>query len=109
VMQGPPQFAPVAGTALQVVRNTNSILFFEPASGRFFLLVSGRWFASQGLDGPWNFATDKLPADFALIPPDSPEGKVLAAVPGTAQAQLAVQQAQVPRQAALKKNAAQLN
>jgi len=109
VTQGPPQFTPVAGTTLQVVRNTNSILFFEPASGRFFLLVSGRWFASQGLDGPWSFATDKLPADFALIPPDSPEGKVLAAVPGTAQAQLAVQQAQVPRQATLKKSAVQLN
>jgi hypothetical protein len=108
VTQGQPQFAPVAGTSLEVVRNTNSILFFEPASGRFFLLVSGRWFASQGLDGPWSFATDKLPPDFALISPNSPEGKVLAAVPGTAQAELAVQQAQVPRQATLKKDAAQL-
>ena len=108
VTQGQPQFAPVAGTSLQVVRNTNSILFLEPGSGRFFLLVSGRWFASQGLDGPWSFATDKLPPDFALISPDSPEGKVLAAVPGTAQAELAVQQAQVPRQATLKKNAAKV-
>ncbi len=108
VTQGQPQFAPVAGTSLQVVRNTNSILFLEPGSGRFFLLVSGRWFASQGLDGPWSFATDKLPPDFALISPNSPEGKVLAAVPGTAQAELAVQQAQVPRQATLKKNAAQV-
>jgi hypothetical protein len=108
VTQGQPQFAPVAGTSLQVVRNTNSILFLEPGSGRFFLLVSGRWFASQGLDGPWSFATDKLPPDFALISPNSPEGKVLAAVPGTAQAELAVQQAQVPRQATLKKNAAKV-
>ena len=90
VTQGQPQFAPVAGTSLQVVRNTNSILFLEPASGRFFLLVSGRWFASQGLDGPWSFATNNLPPDFALISPNSPEGKVLASVPGTAQAQLAV-------------------
>lgn len=108
VTQGQPQFAPVAGTSLQVVRNTNSILFFEPGSGRFFLLVSGRWFASQGLDGPWSFATNNLPPDFALISPDSPEGKVLVSVPGTAQAQLAVQQAQVPRQATLKKNTVQL-
>lgn len=108
VTQGQPQFVPVAGTTLQVVRNTNSMLFLQPASGRFFLLVSGRWFASQGLDGPWSFATDKLPSDFALIPPDGPEGKVLAAVPGTAQAELAVQQAQVPRQATLEKSAAQV-
>ena len=106
VTQGQPQLAPVAGTSLEVVRNTNSILFFEPASGRFFLLVSGRWFASQGLDGPWSFATENLPPDFALISPDSREGNVLAAVPGTAPAQLAVQQAQVPRQASLKKDAA---
>jgi hypothetical protein len=108
VTQGPPQFVPVAGTTLQIVRNTNSMLFLEPASGRFFLLVSGRWFASQGLDGPWSFATDKLPPDFALISPDGPEGKVLVAVPGTAQAELAVQQAQVPRQATLKKSIAQV-
>jgi hypothetical protein len=108
VTQGQPQFAPVAGPSLQVVRNTNSMLFFEPASGRFFLLVSGRWFAAQGLDGPWSFATDRLPPDFALISPNSPEGQVLVSVPGTAQAQLAVQQAQVPRQATLKKNTVQL-
>lgn len=108
VTQGQPQLAAVTGTSLQVVRNTNSILFFDPGSGRFFLLVSGRWFASQGLDGPWSFATDKLPPDFALISPGSPEGKVLAAVPGTAQAELAVQQAQVPRHATLKKSGARL-
>lgn len=109
VTNGPPQFAPVAGTGLQSVKNTNSVLFFEPSSGRFFLLISGRWFAGHGLVGPWSFATSDLPADFALIPPDDPQAKVLASVPGTSQAQLALLQAQVPQQATLKKDTAKLN
>ncbi len=109
VTDGPPQFAPVTGTGLQSVKNTNSVLFFEPSSGRFFLLISGRWFAARGFDGPWTFATNDLPPDFALIPPEDPQAKVLASVPGTSQAQLALLQAQVPRQATLKKDAAKLN
>ncbi|WP_428484495.1 hypothetical protein [Rhodopila sp.] len=108
VTDGAPQFAPVAGTGLQSVKNTNSVLFFEPSSGRFFLQASGRWFSSHGLDGPWSFATDSLPPDFALIPPDGPQAPILTSVPGTTQAQLAVLQAQVPRQATLKTESAKL-
>ncbi len=108
VTDGPPQFAAVTGTGLQSVKNTNSVLFFEPSSGRFFVLISGRWFASRGLDGPWTFASNDLPPDFALIPPEDPQARVLASVPGTSQAQLALLQAQVPRQATLKKDAAKL-
>jgi hypothetical protein len=108
VTDGQPQFAPVRGTRLQWVKNTNSTLFFEPSDGRFFLLLSGRWFAAHGLEGPWSFASNDLPPAFALIPPDDPHAAVLASVPGTSQAQLAVLQAQVPRQATLKKAAAKL-
>jgi hypothetical protein len=105
---GPPQFAPVKGTGLQSVKNTTSVLFFEPSSGRFFLLISGRWFSAHGFEGPWTFATNDLPPDFALIPPEDPQAKVLASVPGTSEAQLALLQAKVPRQATLKKDAAKL-
>jgi hypothetical protein len=108
VTSGPPQFVPVKGTGLQAVKNTNSELFFEPSSGRFFVLISGRWFSARGFDGPWKFATNDLPPDFALIPPEDPQAKVLASVPGTSEAQLALLQAQVPRQATLKKEAAKL-
>jgi len=108
VTDGPPQFAPVPGTGLQVVKNTHNTLFLEPSDGRFFLLTSGRWFASHGLEGPWTFATNDLPPDFALIPSNAPQASVLASVPDTAQAQLAVLQAQVPRQATLKKDSAKL-
>ena len=109
VTSGPPQFTPVTGTGLQSVKNTDSVLFFEPSGGRFFLLISGRWFAAHGLGGPWTFASNDLPADFALIPPEAPQANVLASVPGTSQAQLGLLQAQVPRQATLKKSAAKLN
>jgi hypothetical protein len=108
VTEGAPQFTPVPGTGLQAVKNTTSVLYFEPASGRFFLLASGRWFAAHGLNEPWSFASDSLPPDFALIPPDGPQAPVLPFVPGTSQAQLAVLQAQVPRQATLKTASAKL-
>ena len=108
VTDGAPQFAPVPGTGLQVVKNTNSVLYLEQSSGRFFLLVSGRWFSAPGLNERWSFATGSLPPDFALISADGPQASVLPFVPGTSQAQLAVLQAQVPRQATLKTASAKL-
>ena len=49
--------------------------------------MSGRWFSASSLNGPWTFATTRLPPDFARIPASGPRGFVLASVPGTAQAQ----------------------
>lgn len=109
VTAGPPVFAPIGGTSLQYVTNTNAALFRESGSGHYYYLVSGRWFGAPGLDGPWSFATPNLPADFARIPPESPVGNVLPSVPGTAQAQEAVLQAQIPRQATLNRKTAQLH
>ncbi len=108
VTDGPPQFEPIQGTGLQVVKNTTSALFFHPASGQFYLLVSGRWFAASGLDAAWHFASSDLPPDFAAIPPDGKLAEVLSSVPGTSQAELALLQAQVPQQATLKKDAAKV-
>ncbi|HUC19232.1 MAG TPA: hypothetical protein VMA37_16250 [Acetobacteraceae bacterium] len=101
VITGPPQFSPVAGTGLLRVTNTASTLFFDPGEGRFYVLLSGRWFASAGLDGPWSFATNDLPADFSLISPGGDEGAVLASVPGTVQAEEAVLKASIPTTATL--------
>jgi hypothetical protein len=104
VTSGAPQLAPVAGTALKRVTNTASALFFDPTQGKFYVLLSGRWFAASDLNGPWQFATDKLPPDFALIPPEGPSGAVLVSVPGTVQAQEAVLRAQIPTTATLKRD-----
>ena len=108
VTEGALRFAAVPGTGLQYVKNTASDLFFDKAQGRFYYLTSGRWFSAPGLDGPWTFASNDLPPDFALIPPDGAGGEALASVPGTSQAQLAVLKAQIPQQATLKRADARL-
>lgn len=106
VTAGPPKLVPVAGTGLQRVANTDSTLLFDTAEGHYYLLLSGRWFTAATLDGPWAFATDKLPADFAAIPPDGPDAAVLATVPGTVAAQEAVLRADIPTTATLQRSTA---
>ncbi len=106
VTEGAPQFVPVPGTSLQAVRNASSALFLDPAKGDFYYLTSGRWFSAGGLDGPWSFATDRLPPDFAMIDPEGNYGAVLPSVPNTAQAQASVLKAQLPQQGTLKRDTA---
>ena len=108
VTEGPPRLAPIPDTTLQQVTNANVTLILDTNSGKFYFLTSGRWFASSGLDGPWTFATPELPAEFAMIPPDSVAGHALSSVPGTAQAQQALIEARIPKQATLKRGAAKL-
>lgn len=107
VTVGPPRYQRIPGTSLKYASNTDANLF-QDASGRLYYLVSGRWFSAPGLDGPWVFATDSLPADFAQIPPNSPRGSVLVSVPGTPQAQEALLQAQIPQQGTLSRSTATL-
>jgi hypothetical protein len=105
VTEGAPQLAPVPGTGLKRVTNTPNALFFDAVQGSYYVLLSGRWFAAPDLNGPWQFATEKLPPDFALISPDGSSGAILASVPGTVQAQDAVLKAQIPTTATLQRNA----
>ena len=108
VTQGAPQYMAIPGTQLQYVANTDAPLLRHQGNGQSYFLVSGRWFAAPSLNGPWRFASESLPADFARIPPNSPRGFVLASVPGTVQAQQALIQAQIPQQATLDKATARL-
>ncbi len=100
VTTGPPAFAPVPGTSLQVVTNTDSVLY-RAQNGTYYYLTSGRWFSAPDLSGPWTYATTDLPPDFSFLPADGPHAEVLAAVPGTAQAQAAVLQASLPHRSTL--------
>jgi len=109
VTYGPPQYAAVPGTSLQYVANTDAALFRDTGSGRYYYLVSGRWFAAASLDGPWTYATASLPPDFARIPASGPRGFVRVSVPGTPEAQEALLEAQVPQQATLSRSAAKLD
>lgn len=109
VTQGPPRFQPIPGTGLRVVANTQAQLFQDSAGGKFYVLISGRWFSAPALTGPWSFATADLPADFARIPAGGAQSAVRVSVPGTPEAQEAVVQAGIPRQATLRRGAAKLD
>ncbi len=107
VFNGKPQWIPIPGTQLSYPANTDSTVIKNNATGTVYFLASGRWFSSNTpLLGPWTFATNNLPPDFAKIPADNPAGKVLAFVPGTPEAEDAVLLAQVPTVATVTTQAA---
>ncbi|MGH9746263.1 MAG: carbohydrate-binding family V/XII, partial [Candidatus Acidiferrales bacterium] len=88
VTSGAPNWTPMTGNALLYVSNTESTMIKELATNKYFVLLSGRWFSSQALDGPWTYErSDQLPASFKQIAPASPIGDALTAVAGTNQAE----------------------
>jgi hypothetical protein len=99
---GPEEMATIPGTELLYVTNTPSDLFLLIDTQQIFVLLSGRWYTAPNHNGPWAYVPpDKLPPDFARIPPNSEKGSVLAHVAGTAQARDAVADAFVPQTAAI--------
>jgi hypothetical protein len=101
LFDGPASYAPIAGTQLERATNTKSPVFRLNPGRTYFYLAAGRWFSAPSLKGPWSDATAALPPDFSIIPADSPAGAVLAAVPGTTQAEDAALLGQVPKTPAL--------
>lgn len=99
VLDGTPKYKRVEGTGLLWVSNTESDIFRLGPTGPFYYLVTGRWFSATDPKGPWTFATPTLPNDFKNIPKEHPRSRVLASVPGTAEAMEAVLLAQVPQTA----------
>ena len=102
MFKGQPTFSPITGTTLQWASNTANDVLFDSASKEYFVLLSGRWFRSAALTGPWTYvASTSLPADFKKIPPDAPASIVLASVAGTPQAQEAVITNSIPQTATI--------
>jgi hypothetical protein len=99
VIRGAPALSPIGGTHLLSVTNTESDLLFETETRSYYFLTSGRWFRALSLEGPWQFASTSLPEDFKKIPSDHPRAHVLAAVPGTREADDAILLAAIPRTA----------
>lgn len=98
--KGEAQYANCAGTNLLYVSNSDDDIFKSVNDQQFYVLLSGRWYAAQKLEGPWSYiAPEKLPGDFAKIPEGSDKDNVLASVPGTKASQDAVRDAQVPQTA----------
>ncbi len=81
LVDGKPVLAPIQGTTLQYVVNTNFDLFYDNSD---YYLLSGRtWLKAHELRGPW-VGTLKLPPDMANLPTKQNWDEVLKAVPPAA-------------------------
>ncbi|MXN64901.1 SH3 domain-containing protein [Stappia sp. GBMRC 2046] len=99
VFEGEPKLEAVPGTRLEWASNTQSDVFYLAETKTWYILVSGRWFKSASLDGPWVFTTPDLPDDFRNIPEDASYYSVRASVPGTSEADQARLKASIPHTA----------
>ena len=109
VSDGKPKYTPIKGNELLYMSNTESDVLLEIETQRYFVVLSGRWYASKSLSGPWTHVpSDQLPASFAKIPPDSEMSHVLTFVAGTKDAKEAVLDSQIPQTAAVKRSEAKL-
>jgi len=101
VTEGPAVFVPLVDDLL-VLQNSDDDVFMHVGSQQFYIVLAGRWYHANALDGPWSYqAADQLPPAFAGIPRDSKQADALAHVAGTAEAEEAVLDAQVPQTAAV--------
>jgi len=107
VIDGGPQFTPIERTGLIYVMNTESDVFVEIETQRYYVLLSGRWYVGNGLDGPWSYVPGaELPEDFSRIVPGSAKGGILVSIPGTPQAADAVRETYVPQTATIDRKTA---
>ncbi|HVV06191.1 MAG TPA: hypothetical protein VHC96_18295 [Puia sp.] len=103
--RGKPVYQGIPGTRLQYVTNSNNDIFRDSVQQQYYMLLSGRWYTSGGLEGPWNYIpAGKLPADLGKIPEGSPKDNVLASLAGTTAAREAVTDALVPQTAIISRH-----
>lgn len=105
--EGEPTYKPVEGSTLLYVDNSLDEIFKNVESQKNYILLSGRWYSSKAIAGPWEYVpADALPAAFASIPKGSEKDGVLASVAGTAEADEAIVDANVPQTAKVDRTAA---
>lgn len=108
-IDGEPRFVPFSGNNIMYVDNTDNDLLYEVDTGKYYLLLSGRWYSTKKLKGAWTYVPpEKVPATFADIDPNSEKSDLRASVPGTDEAREAVMDAQLPETAAIKRSEAKL-
>ncbi len=101
VSDGKAGFAPLTDDLLAMA-NTESDVFMDVKSQQYYLVISGRWYRAQSMDGSWAYiSADGLPPSFADIPQDSPYSDIRSYVAGTDEAREAVMDAQIPQTAAV--------
>jgi hypothetical protein len=103
VTEGPAAFVPLVDDLL-VLQNSEDDVFMHVSSQRFYIVLAGRWYQSDSLNGPWSYQpADELPTAFANIPRDSDQADSRVYVAGTEEAKDAVLDAQVPQTAAVER------
>jgi hypothetical protein len=107
VFKGQAVYSEIPETQLSYATNTESSVFLYRPNNQVYVLISGRWFSAPNLDGPWVYAGNDLPADFAMIPPGHSYSGVLVSVPATQEAGDAVLLSQVPTSAVVNRAAAE--
>ncbi len=103
VSSGKAEFQPLTDDLL-VMSNTDSTVFMDVKSQKYFLIISGRWYKASSMTSSWHYvASDKLPLTFADIAKDSKYADVRASIAGTDEAKEAVMDAQIPQTAEVKR------
>jgi hypothetical protein len=103
VTEGPAAFVPLVDDLL-VLQNSQDDVFMHVSSQQFYIVLAGRWYYSDTLNGPWAYrASDALPAAFANIPQESGQADSRVYVAGTPEAREAVLDAQIPQTAAVER------
>ncbi len=107
VTQGEPKWTPVDKLDLLYLDNTDSDVFLDISTQKYYVLAAGRWFAGTAVENEFtweNVPNDKLPESFSDIPADSVNGHVLAHVAGTQKAREEALQNTIPQTAAVKRD-----
>ncbi len=103
VTEGEAEFEPLVDDLL-VITNSASDVFMHVGEQKYYIVLSGRWFRSSSMQGPWVFVkSDDLPVAFQQIPADSNQADSRVYVAGTDEAREAVMDAQIPQTAAVSK------
>jgi hypothetical protein len=110
VSDGPPQWSPAVAGELEAMSNSESDVFRTLPDQQNWMVLSGRWYKSGSLNGPWTYVEpDRLPGSFRKIPSDSAKADALAFVPGTGPAREALADSRKPRTAAVRRSDAHVN
>ena len=54
VTEGPADFVPLVDDLL-VLQNSDDDVFMHVSEQKFYIVLAGRWYASESLDGPWRY------------------------------------------------------
>ncbi len=105
VSDGEPTWSPIGDTTLLYMSNSESDVVLDVRTQRRFVVLSGRWYASPSMEGPWTYVpASELPPAFGRIPPESEVGHLLVFVAGTELAEEAVLDSQIPQTSAIKRS-----